>query len=196
MFMLYVRILLLAIPFIIQAGENSIRIDRDNVFAAVARNAFSQAGGITGIEGGVDFSSRQLDYSLSRTKGANLWALLIRDGQTVVFSEMVPSHYPFIVTDDRMMISVEYNLTSTGGAILARQIGETGIKWSSRLVGLGPISHSKYNNVIAIKHYPDERMIGVFGKESQGSYSEFYDISSGQLLRTIVAPRITDKNNP
>ncbi len=54
--------------------------------------------------------------------------------------------------------------------------------WRNELIGMGPISHSRYWNSGAHLSFTEDTLIEVVGKESAGKYIEYVDPSTGKTL--------------
>jgi outer membrane protein assembly factor BamB len=68
---------------------------------------------------------------------------------------------------------------ATGCTVTAYAEANGDERWSTRLVGLGPIGHSEYLNKVELR-ITDDGWIAVFGWESAGRYVEVLDPRDGR----------------
>lgn len=109
--------------------------------------------------------------------------ILIKDGKPVEILAHRASAY--VVTGDRLFFA-DYSAWSSGCKLIAYDL-TTGKKlWSAPVEGIGPISHTKYRNRVALtleKHpAADAWGVVVTGWESAGRYVEVRDPATGKML--------------
>jgi hypothetical protein len=93
---------------------------------------------------------------------------------------------PFVIVGDVLYYS-EHSPIASGATIVAVDLKAAKQKWKTHLKGLGPISHSKYRNQVALAVAPD--VVTVQSEESSGSYVELVDPATGKTLATDVRKR-------
>jgi hypothetical protein len=93
---------------------------------------------------------------------------------------------PFVV-QGLTVYYADYHQLSTGCAVVAMDLKTGKQVWRKALKGLGPITHRKYFNAVAMDL--DDGALRVVGKESQGRYIEFVDRETGQTLGHKVFPK-------
>ena len=93
---------------------------------------------------------------------------------------------PFVV-QGLTVYYADYHQMSTGCVVVAMDLKTGKQLWKKNLKGLGPISHFKYYNSVALDL--DDGAVRVVGKESAGRYIEFVDRETGQTLGHKVFPK-------
>ncbi|NUO51415.1 MAG: hypothetical protein HOV80_21380 [Polyangiaceae bacterium] len=79
-----------------------------------------------------------------------------------------------------LLLLVRYNAHATGATLAAYDLTNGSLRFAVPLVGIGDVSHSKYNNDVRLVVRGTD--VIVYGKESQGSYVEVRDAASGRLV--------------
>ena len=85
----------------------------------------------------------------------------------------------FRILDDRLYYA-RYHPSSTGGVIVAVDLGTGRELWESRLQALGGISHSAYFNSMTLDANHD--VVSVYGNEAMGRYFEIKDARTGKTV--------------
>jgi hypothetical protein len=81
--------------------------------------------------------------------------------------------------NDKLFVA-EYLRMVSGCTVVALDLNTGKQFWRSRLIGIGPIVHSKYLNLVNIE--TDGSRVIVTGNESQGRYVEHLDVNTGKTL--------------
>lgn len=83
--------------------------------------------------------------------------------------------------DGETLYATHHGGISSGARASAIDVADGSIAWTVTLEGLGPIGHSKYRNETQIE--VDDRGVVVYGRESQGAYTEILDPKTGAQRR-------------
>jgi len=107
-----------------------------------------------------------------------------KDGPKVT----VPGHRftPAVVRGDALYVA-DYSTISSGCTIVAYNLTTGKKAWAKPLEGLGPVSHSKYRNYVAmsVEEHPSAKgdfALVISGWEAAGSYIEVIDLGTGKQL--------------
>ncbi len=105
-----------------------------------------------------------------RTKGEKKLVYHLHDGhQGIVFAR-----------HQCTLFIAEFDAIGSGCEVVAIDLSMGKQCWKSRLRGIGPRGHSKYQNVVNIE--TDGAKVTVYGNESHGKYVEQLDAKSGKML--------------
>ena len=74
----------------------------------------------------------------------------------------------------------KFHPSSSGGSIVAVDLNTGKEIWSSRLKGLGSISHSAYMNLMTLN--ANTEVVTIYGNESMGRYIEIKDAATGETV--------------
>ena len=88
-------------------------------------------------------------------------------------------HSVFRILYDRLYYA-KFHPSSSGGSIVAVDLNTGKELWSSRLKGLGSISHSAYMNLMTLN--ANTEVVTVYGNESMGRYIEIKDTLTGETV--------------
>jgi hypothetical protein len=91
-----------------------------------------------------------------------------------------------LAADDAQVYLVRFGLITSGATVTAYDLGSGSPRWERRLVGLGPIEHSKYSNRVQLRVERDR--LSVFGWEAAGKYVEVLDTRTGRALGNRTEP--------
>lgn len=83
----------------------------------------------------------------------------------------------------------DYSPIASGCTIVAHDLKQRKELWKTNLIGLGPVSHSKYHNYVDLEVEGD--VIVVRGKEAYGQYIEKVDAKTGKILFNQAFPPMT-----
>lgn len=81
---------------------------------------------------------------------------------------------------------VHYGVMSSGATVVALDLGTGQERWTTSVVGLGPIAHSKYSNHVVLKLV--RGALVAYGNEAAGRYIEVFDPQTGKMLSTHKLP--------
>jgi hypothetical protein len=105
---------------------------------------------------------------------------LIVEHETADASSLAENAAIADVNGQPLFVIVRYNAHATGATLAAYDLTSGTLRYAVPLVGIGDVSHSKYNNDVRLVVRGSQ--VIVYGKESQGSYVEVLDAASGRLL--------------
>ena len=108
--------------------------------------------------------------------------VVLSDGVIVIHKSDEMEGVKWVIGGQSLVIA-RYSLISSG-CRLEKYSLDGKLMYKVELQGLGPISHSKYRNEVAVEI--DGEAVVVKGKESQGSYLEKRNISDGSLIENII----------
>jgi hypothetical protein len=91
-----------------------------------------------------------------------------------------------LVADEKGVYVANYCAISDGATVLGYDAQTGKPRWRTSLVGLGPVDHSKYSNVVAARL--ERGHIVVSGWESSGKYVEVLDPLTGEDLGNRKEP--------
>ncbi len=103
-------------------------------------------------------------------------------GKTVLRQAAHPKS-AFVVVEETLYWA-DFSPIASGCQLQSYSLETGKQQWSSKLTGLGPISHSKYSNVVRLEAREDT--IWVWSHESSGDYLEVVAQSTGKTLANRV----------
>ena len=129
------------------------------------------------------------DYQVEIIKKPNTFGELsirfTKDGQDVL---TVPGSYgTTFVGKDGILYYADYHPSASGCTLVAYDLANKKELWKTRLKGIGPISHFKYSNHVALTFSGDA--VKVTGHEAAGNYVEFVDLKTGKTVGHKVFAR-------
>jgi hypothetical protein len=86
---------------------------------------------------------------------------------------------------DSVLYYTDYCGISSGCTVVAFDLKARKKLWTTNLKGLGPISHSKYRNLVRMDQANGE-VLAVYGQESSGRYVEFVELKTGKTVANKV----------
>lgn len=91
-----------------------------------------------------------------------------------------------LLIDGTTLYSARHSDISSGCTLHAFDVQTGREKWAVSLTGLGPISHSKYFNLVQTRMMSGR--IVVFGWEAAGRYVESRDATTGAMISHLLVP--------
>jgi outer membrane protein assembly factor BamB len=91
-----------------------------------------------------------------------------------------------LAADEARVYLVRFGLITSGATVTAYDFGTGRRAWERRLIGLGPIDHSKYSNRVQARVARGQ--LTVFGWEAAGKYVEVLDTRTGRALGNRTEP--------
>lgn len=114
--------------------------------------------------------------------GQDLFVDFTFRGKTVLRQAAHPKS-AFVVVEDTLYWA-DFSPTASGCQLQSYSLETGKQQWSTKLTGLGPISHSQYLNAVRVEAREDT--IWVWSHESSGDYLEVVAQSSGKTLANRV----------
>lgn len=121
----------------------------------------------------------------------SVWVQRVRFHRKLMWRHALPSssmaEAALVVDQEKgALYLVHYGVMSSGATVRALELGTGQERWATPVVGLGPISHSKYSNHVALKLV--RGALVAYGNEAQGRYIEVFDPQTGKMLSTQRLP--------
>jgi len=110
-----------------------------------------------------------------------------------VYSWKGHRHSVFRILDDRLYYA-KFHPSSTGGSVVAVDLGTGKELWTSGLKALGGIKHSAYRAILNLDCNRD--VVTVHGNESMGRYIEFKRVDTGETVGHKIFPKQTSNKAP
>ncbi|HJZ94559.1 MAG TPA: hypothetical protein VKE40_27080 [Gemmataceae bacterium] len=108
----------------------------------------------------------------------------VLDGGTEVSTWQGHQGSVFFIRDN-ILYHTDYCTISSGCTVIAFDLKAKKKLWKTELKGLGPISHSKYRNLVRMDQVNGE-VLAVYGQESAGRYVEFVELKTGKTVGNKV----------
>jgi len=152
-----------------QWGEDAHERDRDVILNAAGGARFTlsrnPAGTVTGIKR-INAGEQEAWFTAVSTPFANTASLLVKGG--------------------RLYVAL-YSDIATGCEVMALDTESGKLLWRTRLQGLGPLHHSKYQNRVQLRFL--DTWLVVFGDEAAGKYIEVLEPKhGGTISNRVVKP--------
>jgi outer membrane protein assembly factor BamB len=100
-------------------------------------------------------------------------------GKQLVHQWRATPETPLVVQGDTLYYVVHHPIAS-GAGVVAIDLATGKQRWQTAVVGIGPQSHSKYRNQVALEVRGE--IVIVQGAESHGRYVELLDRKTGKTL--------------
>lgn len=111
--------------------------------------------------------------------------IIIHKDGSAVFSFTAHNHTPFLIDDD-CLYYVDYCPIANGATLHKVNLKNGSQLFEQRVVGIGPVDHSKYSNVISMRLAAS--ILVIQGQESAGSYVEMHEKSDGRKIGLTILP--------
>lgn len=123
---------------------------------------------------------------LVRQENGRFTCAVRRDDRVLYRWETHVQGAPFVIDGDTLYES-RFSEGATGCSVVSVDLKDGRIRWQTGLVGVGPVSHSKYTNS-GINMTLDGGALRIDGREDAGGYTEFLDLSTGKTLANFPVP--------
>jgi hypothetical protein len=121
----------------------------------------------------------QVELSLNPKERFKPVTIRIGDGKKMLFACQGHGQTVF-VSREKMLFVADFHPLVTGCQVMAVDLTSGKQLWQTRLRGIGPVTHSRYNNLVNIE--TDGRVVIVRGNESSGRYVEILDTKTGKTV--------------
>jgi len=105
----------------------------------------------------------------------------IRQGDSEVYRWNAQPQSAFLVNQG-VIYHTLFSPSATGLTVKAYDLQNRKELWETQIIGLGPISHSKYLNWGGHLRLTEDNLIEIIGEEVAGRYIEYIDPSTGKTL--------------
>ena len=122
----------------------------------------------------------ELELFLPKSTGIQKVHIRLLDHGKEVYSFDGHVHSVFGIAN-QILWYADYSVDAQGGTVIAVDLATRKQLWSTRLEGLPPRWHSRYQNLLNI-----ESAITVYGHETFGDYTEILDAKTGKQLKHEV----------
>jgi len=127
-----------------------------------------------------DFDVERSGEGLFRDLEGTLKIRSKEDGKLIYSYQKYASEHAVFTRWQNMLYVAEYSPVRTGCEVVAVDLKSGKELWRTKLQGIGPITDSKYENLVNIE--TDGEVIIVAGNEASGRYVEHLDIKTGKFL--------------
>ena len=134
-------------------------------------------------------ASKTYDVALTRrAKDVDRWSIVatITAASKKIFEWETHDEGAFAFSGDLLVYS-NHSRIATGCEILAVDLTDGSVAWSTHLKGAGPISHSEYRNRINL--VLADGKVTIYGNESGGQYIEILDVKTGEMISNTLGSK-------
>jgi outer membrane protein assembly factor BamB len=124
-----------------------------------------------------------MDFEVERVEPKGYYSpihIRSRQDRSIIYSFTEASEATVFTRWKYILYVAEYSPIATGCEVVAVNLKTGEQHWRTKLQGIGPTGHSKYQNRVNIE--TDGKVIVVTGNEANGKYIEHIDAQNGKTL--------------